>query len=193
MRKEVVGWYNTLREAWGLEEIEIVFEETGDLILSDFTIERWTEPDDGFIVAADKAGFHEMFPGEREEKKDGMYHGKRYGVLPSDERSIVVKAETPAGEPAGFLWAVRNDFRTDLATVHILQVYVFPEFRGLGLAKALFRFFHDMIGKMDIRRITIELMGESLHLNDSFRGEGFSPFSEVLELDLSFRGESGSD
>jgi GNAT superfamily N-acetyltransferase len=97
------------------------------------------------------------------------------------------------GGAAGFLWAVRNDFRTDLATVHILQVYVFPEFRGLGLAKALFRFFHDMIGKMDIRRITIELMGESLHLNNSFRGEGFSPFSEVLELDLSFRGESGSD
>jgi GNAT superfamily N-acetyltransferase len=184
MRKEVLAWYNTLRESWGLEEVELDFEETEDLILSDFILERWHDPEDDLIVGYDRKGFFEIFPDELDLRKEGMYQSRRYGYLPSDPLSIVYRASTPTGEPAGFLWAVQNHFRTDIASLHVLQVYVMPEYRGLGLAKTLFHYFCEKSAKEDCRRISIELMGESLQLSKMCKDEGFVPFSEVLELDI---------
>lgn len=192
MRKEVVNWYNTLRESWGLSEVEIVFEETGDLILSDFLLERWVEPDDILVLEMDRRGFFELFPRATDEQKEGMYRSRRGDYRPSGSNSLVMRADTPAGEIAGFLWAIRNNWRTDLATLHVLQIYVLPEYRGLGLAKTLFRAFCEATANENYLSVTIELMGEAMNLNESFRNEGFVPFSEVLEMDLrSWRREPG--
>jgi len=185
MRKEVLSWYNTMREAWGLKEIELEFDDTEDLILSDFVLSRWNEPDENTILELDKKGFFEMFPGiEDVSVKTGMYLSRRYGRRPGGERSVVFIAETPLGDLAGFLWAERNILRTDVETLHVFQVYVLPEFRGLGLASALLHKFCEEISAASFVRVTIELMGGALDLNDVFRREGFVPFSEVLELDL---------
>jgi GNAT superfamily N-acetyltransferase len=184
MRKEVLAWYNTLRESWGLEDVELDFEDTEDLILSDFIVERWHDPNDDFVVEHDRKGFLEMFPDELDHRREGMYQSRRYDCLPSDPLSVVYRASTPTGETAGFLWAVQNRFRTDIASLHVLQVYVLPDYRGLGLAKTLMHFFREASAKTGCRRISLELMGESLRLSKTWREQGFSPFSEVLELDL---------
>jgi hypothetical protein len=36
MKREIIMWYNGLREEWGLEKIGMEPEETGDLVLEDF-------------------------------------------------------------------------------------------------------------------------------------------------------------
>ena len=185
MRKEVLAWYNTMREAWGLKEIELEFDDTEDLILSDFVLSRWDKPDEAVIVENDRKGFFEMFANlDDESAKNGMYESRRYGQIPTGDKSIVYIAETPSGELAGFLWAVRNLFRTDMPTLHIFQIYVFPDYRGLGLASALFHRFCGDTYDSSFQRVTVELMGDSLNMNEVFKREGFVPFSEVLELDL---------
>jgi GNAT superfamily N-acetyltransferase len=182
MRKEVLSWYNALRGSWGLEETEIVFEETGDLVLSDFLLERWTRPEDELILENDRLGFFELFPHDPAERKEELYRSRREGALPSGGDSIVLRACTPQGEPAGFLWALRRE--TAPPVLRIVQLYVWPEYRGLGLAGSLMGLFYEEAAKEGAARISVELMGDSLRLSASLRNNGFLPFSEVLEIRL---------
>ncbi len=179
MRKVVVEWYRAHREAWGLAEVEIHFEETGDLVLSDFTIHRWADPDEGLVRAADRAGFRELFPRENEEELERLCRRRPPAPAPGDGTSLIYKAETPGGGTAGLLWALREG----PGEARVRQIYVFPEYRGLGLARALIRRFREEAAGAGIYRIGVELMGEALRLGALFREEGFSSFSEVLVTD----------
>jgi ribosomal protein S18 acetylase RimI-like enzyme len=184
MRKEVLSWYNALRESWGLEETEIVFEETEDLVLSDFFLERWNEPEDGIILEKDRSGFFELFSDISPENAEAVYRNRREGLRPSDKDSMLLRALTPQGDFAGFLWAAPKTGVTGPGTLHILQLYVCPEYRGLGLAGTLLRFFCKEAAEEGYTHISAELSGDSGNLNALFRNEGFLPFSEILEMRL---------
>jgi hypothetical protein len=45
MRREVIRWYNALREEWGLEKIGLEPEETTDLVLEDFRFRDFHDED----------------------------------------------------------------------------------------------------------------------------------------------------
>jgi GNAT superfamily N-acetyltransferase len=45
MKREIIGWYNALREEWGLEKIGFEPEETSDLVLEDFRFREFREED----------------------------------------------------------------------------------------------------------------------------------------------------
>lgn len=187
MRKEVYRWYNTLRESWGLKEVEIEWEEPDDLVLSDFHLSRWDSPDDGLVLELDRNGFLEMVAplSLSEVEKEGLYKSKRFGLVPSHPDSIVFQARNPSDELVAFLWAMRNRFRTDIEAYHILQLYCIPEYRGIGLAKALVETFCSEVLSGSGNRVTIELLGTALDLAESLENTGFRPFSQVLEVDAS--------
>jgi len=53
MKNEVINWYNSLREEWGLEPIGIEPEDNSSLVLEDFVIK---EKDDFFFTAENANG-----------------------------------------------------------------------------------------------------------------------------------------
>ncbi|MCX7787360.1 MAG: UPF0158 family protein [Spirochaetes bacterium] len=187
MRKEVYRWYNALRESWGLKEVEIDWEDPEDLVLSDFWLDRWDVPDDTLLLKLDRDGFLEMVGplSLSEGEKEGLYQSKRFGLFPSHPDSIVLQARSPSDELVAFLWAIKNKFRTDIEAYMILQIYCKPEYRGLGLSKALLERFCSSVLSVPGNRVTVELIGTALELSESFESMGFRPFSQVLEVDAS--------
>ncbi|MFQ3619663.1 MAG: GNAT family N-acetyltransferase [Spirochaetales bacterium] len=187
MKKEVYQWYNQLRSSWGLKEIEIQQEDTEDLVLTDFQIFHWSEPEDSVILSLDKKGFLEtLAPIDcSEEEKEWLYQRKRSGLLPSASNSWVYRADNPSAELSGFLWAVQEPYRGSRGLYHILQVYCKPEYRGLGLARALLETFcNQMLQKPGVK-VSVELVGTALDFGDKLQTLGFHSFSEVLEIDSS--------
>jgi ribosomal protein S18 acetylase RimI-like enzyme len=185
MRKEVYRWYNALRESWGLKEVEIDWEEPEDLLLSDFRVERWASPEEGLLLELDRKGFQEMVAtlSLSEAEKEGLYRSKRFGLSPSHPDSIVFQARSPSEELVAFLWAMKNKFRTDVEAFHILQLYCKPEYRGIGLSKALLEAFCSSVLSAPGNRVTIELLGTALDLAEFLENTGFRAFSQVLEMD----------
>ncbi len=192
MKKEVYRWYNSLRESWGLKEVEIDWEEPEDLVISDFQLNRWDVPDDALLLELDRKGFLEMVSplSLSEAEKEGLYQSKRFGLSPSHPDSIVLQARSPSEELVAFLWAMKNKFRTDIEAYHILQIYCKPEYRGIGLSRALVETFCTSVLSVPGNRVTIELLGTALELSESFESTGFRPFSQVLEVDASSWKES---
>jgi len=192
MKKEVYRWYNSLRESWGLKEVEIDWEEPEDLVLSDFQLNRWNVPDDALLLELDRKGFLEMVSplSLSDAEKEGLYQSKRFGLCPSHPDSIVLQARSPSEELVAFLWAMKNKFRTDIEAYHILQIYCKPEYRGIGLSRALVETFCSSVLSVPGNRVTIELLGTALELSESFENTGFRPFSQVLEVDASSWKES---
>lgn len=187
MQKEVYRWYNALRESWGLEEVEIDWEEPEDLVLSDFRVELWEAPEDALLLELDRKGFMEMVAplALSEAEKEGLYQSKRFGLSPSHPDSMVFQARSPQEELVAFLWAIKDKFRKDVDAFHILQLYCKPEYRGIGLSKTLLEAFCSTVLSSPGNRVTIELLGTALELADSLENAGFNAFSQVLEVDVS--------
>jgi len=78
---------------------------------------------------------------------------------------------------------MKNKFRTDVEAFHILQLYCKPEYRGIGLSKALLEAFCSSALSAPGNRVTIELLGTALDLAEFLENTGFRAFSQVLEVD----------
>jgi GNAT superfamily N-acetyltransferase len=63
MKREILRWYNALREEWGLEKIGAEPEETGDLVLEDFRF-RPPQAGDAKTLPADYSLIAETVGGE---------------------------------------------------------------------------------------------------------------------------------
>ena len=80
MKKEIIRWYNALREEWGLEKIGPEPEETSDLVLEDFRFRDAAPGTDAGTATA------------------GIYASSIYAAM---------IAETASGEEAGFISAIQ--------------------------------------------------------------------------------------
>jgi ribosomal protein S18 acetylase RimI-like enzyme len=185
MKRVVYRWYNQLREAWGLEQIGPEPEDTEELILSDLTIRPETGEHMELIHELDRKAFFEIFPDSSAAYVRDLYDRRReYYELSLAEETLVLIAETPAREFAGFAWGAEETLDAGLTLSRLLQLYVMDEYRGLGLGRALLRQFCRVSAERQVARIRVELMGASMVMVDVFRSEGFSPFSETLEVDV---------
>jgi GNAT superfamily N-acetyltransferase len=186
MKRVVYHWYNQLREAWGLEQIGPEPEDTEELILSDLTIRPETGEYTELIRELDRKAFFEMFPESSEAYVRDLYDRRReYYDLALDEDTLLLVAETPAREFAGFAWGAEEPLDAGATLSRLLQLYVVEEYRGLGLGRALLRRFCGVCTQRQVARIRVELIGASMVMVDVFRSEGFAPFSETLELEVS--------
>jgi len=155
MKREVIRWYNGLREEWGLKKIGFEPEETFDLILEDF---RFRELKDEDRAAATE--LHMMCLGSTsvDFPKDGI------------EDSFALVAETGNDEFAGYISAVRRE--SDLL---IRALEVKPEYRGLGIGKALLGRLLEKYKTGDTARILIDLPADSEGFSRVLVREGFVP------------------
>jgi len=153
MKDEVLSWYNALREEWGLEPIGSEPEDTSSLVLEDFVFRAGNEGD----LALQKqslekaAALHRECVEESEDKEtvaifEMMNNG---GNLPFEINSeFFIIAENASGDFAGFI-AAKSDTASHL---RIFALEVRPEYRGMGLGKALLA---KMLKRADEQKLTV--------------------------------------
>jgi ribosomal protein S18 acetylase RimI-like enzyme len=167
MKREILRWYNALREEWGLQRIGEEPEETGDLVLEDFRFRRGTAADESAA-----AELHRFCTGEfgntAAEEQTGLPAGDRPWAFPGD---ISLIAETVGGEFAGYIAAVGGG-----PLVHICALEIKPGYRGLGIGEALLSRLLDTAAdqKGRISQLSIDLPAAAegfsrVLLRESFR------------------------
>lgn len=180
LRAVIVSWYNANREARGLAKLPAEPEETEELVMSDFSFSWGIGERGAEVLRQDRDAFFELFPDERPERLEERFAEKRRGMLPAgSDGSPILIAETPSGDLAGFARGI-----IDGTSVHIVQLAVMQDLRGIGLGEALLRKFLMEMRSRGMRRLTVELMGKSLRSSDFFQSVGFTPVTEVMECSL---------
>jgi ribosomal protein S18 acetylase RimI-like enzyme len=157
MRREILRWYNALREEWGLERIGGEPEETADLVLEDFRFRPSTEEDREAAAALHRlcreelcayTTGHELGTAElpaflmaecHDDCPDGLRNGRHDGdgtwPFPGD---LGLMAETGDGEFAGYIAAARQG-----ETLRIYTLEVQSQYRGLGIGENLLALFME--------------------------------------------------
>ena len=142
LREYIGGWYNDLREIWGLEKLDHIVEENGDLIHDDFTFQEYdSERDRDCILNSASA-------------RD--FCGGLSGSIDSDEIANAVSelwrqlfAFGESVHQSGFICrALNGDFAgcitaasvsSRIETTAVLTSFFVPEsYRGLGIGSELF-------------------------------------------------------
>ena len=160
MKREVISWYNSLRETWGLELIGEEPEDIAGLALEDFRFRPG--------AAQDSASAREL---HRACLDDDVHAEKNAGmgewVFPGD---ICFVAETAGGEFAGYISAARVD-----TIFRICALEVQAEYRGLGLGKSLLDRLLEQADSEKIPPVIIDLPAGQGHFARALLRENFTP------------------
>ena len=167
MKREVIRWYNALRESWGLEQIGQEPEDIEDIAQEDFSFR------DG--NAADCAAAEQL----HQRCVDDAEHPVELApwVFPGD---LCLVAENAANEFSGYISAHYENRRAARyehggAALHIHALEVKPEYRGLGLGKTLLELLLFQADEMDIAVTGIDLPAEYGNFSRVLSREGFQP------------------
>lgn len=192
MQAVVYEWYNQLREVWGLDPVVPEYPETEDLVLFDFTVRLLgSQPghDDAQLIEElqeyDRASF---FEGHRELPEAVIEHlyRRHRDHLPGIQGpgSVLLAVETPAGELAGFLWAVEEELEDGTRMAGLAQIYVLPEYRGLGIARTMLPRYLKQAYKNGVVVLLADLQAEARNFAAYLEAEGFRPASAAYSLNL---------
>jgi ribosomal protein S18 acetylase RimI-like enzyme len=169
MKNEVIAWYNSYRETWGLALLGAEPEDTSSLILEDFVLREGTDAD------AEKASLlHELCVNERKtDAEQGKAFLSAFETMnpfsfPGD---LCFAAETRSGDFAGAICAIKNA----PSSLHICGLEVQPEYRGLGLGKALLSRLLEKADALGITGVTADLPAETDNFSRALRLENFTP------------------
>jgi GNAT superfamily N-acetyltransferase len=167
MKREVISWYNALRESWGLELIGEEPEDIAGLALEDFRFREGTAQD-----SAPAQELHRACLSENNGEHGDIFAGMGEWVFPGD---IGVVAETAGGEFAGYASAVRSGAAGGGLILRICAVEVQAEYRGLGLGKALTSRVLEQADREKIPRVIIDLPAGREHFARALLREDFKP------------------
>ncbi|TVR74470.1 MAG: GNAT family N-acetyltransferase [Spirochaetaceae bacterium] len=158
MRRVVREWYSRLRELAGLDAQELgADEELDDLVLTEITVTPLVPAADGTsaeaLVDLDHRAFVEAYPDLPDPLREHLYERRRRQELkhPAAPEAILYGARNPLEDLCGFLWAQREPIEGEPQLPEeaphlmvIYQIFVYPEYRGLGIATSLLeQFLHD--------------------------------------------------
>ena len=165
MKREVIRWYNALRDEWGMERIGTEPEETDDLILEDFIFRPVQEKD-----MAEAAFLHRLCLEEYQA------NGKR--PLPQAEQNIaeyiVFIAETGSGDFAAYISAARDQ---NNETFHVIALEVKAEYRSLGIGEELLSRFIEKLAPHDPGMLSIDLPVEYEGFSRVLLRNNFKPYA----------------
>ena len=165
MKKEIVEWYNALREEWGLEKIGMEPDETDDLVFEDFRIRPFRKED-----AFQAEELHRQCLEEYENKLIG--NGPN---IPVDG----LVAESRDGELAGYI-----SWERIKSAIYIQRLEVKAEFRGLGIGEALLKKFIESLDPIEIDQVLLDLPAEAEGFSRVLYRESFKPYTVKYWLKL---------
>ncbi|MGL1890459.1 MAG: GNAT family N-acetyltransferase [Spirochaetaceae bacterium] len=186
IKSKVLNWYNQIREYAGLESLtQDDLEDDQDLLNFDFNITDGCSIDLEYILDSDKKGFNELYSHYPKVVIDEIYLKKRDEMLNLTmfEADFITVAKTPLGDNAGFVWATGYTLCDSFSGMELLQLYVEPEFRGLGIGKMLLNRVLTQFKDGDFKDFTVNCQGESSWLIHFLELEGY----KIAFQELSFR------
>jgi len=186
MQKCVFEWYNELRDMWGMEPLQEETEPgTEDLILADFTFATCNPVHEADIISMDNDSFPHMFPNASiQDLAWYQFLYRAHVPLPCAETkgAFTLVAETPGAELAGFCWSFLETDDHRRINCSIAQLFVVPEFRGLGLGQVLLRqFIQEAINK-GVHYFQFQIPQSSAFMNHILEHAGFHPHSTTWDL-----------
>ena len=191
MRRVVYEWYNEMRELQGLERLSLEpLEETmeaGELITSDFVFTPPAPEQLESLASVDRTAFFETHGELGGERAEALYcrRMEKYATMSSPD-SLTLVAEDLGGQLGGFAWGVRRPTRLASGdTWKIVQLYVSPTFRGIGLGGALLRRLLGALSERGAGTVLVDLGTSAMAVSELFEREGFAPVAQLLGLDMS--------
>lgn len=191
MRRVVTDWYNQARELQGLERLSLEpaddRESSEQLIEADFVFSTGVEGREASIVEADRAAFQEVYAALGAERVEELYRRRigKYAAVGAPE-SVVIVAEDHAGQLAGFAWVVFHPVPfAPPESWKIVQLFVAPGYRGIGLAGSLVRRCLESASDRGAAAVYVDLSEPLLRFGGLFAGQGFGPVAQLLGIDMS--------
>jgi ribosomal protein S18 acetylase RimI-like enzyme len=184
MRKVVFDWFNDVRELHGLQKLSPPSEETAtqELILSDFLLQEGAGNHAENILELDRASFLERYRGVDPATAADVYARRRRG-LSLVEDALLLRAEAPSGELAGFAWAaLEDDPFTNDSVARLVELGVAREYRGLGLGRALLEALVRQAGSEGVARVEAHLDGAAVEAAELFAESGFVVTAQTMGL-----------
>lgn len=186
IKDTIISWYNQIREYAGLEILsEENIEDEKDLLDFDFSIREAQPSDQEFIFLLDRKGFNDLYSNYPSDVVDVIYTKKRIDLLNDSmfESDFVFIAENPLGESVGFVWASGYTINDSFSGLDLLQLYVIPEYRGLGMGKMLLDEILKIYKQGDFKDFLVNCQGKNSWLINYLELEGYN----IASQELSFR------
>lgn len=191
MKLVIRGWYNDLREVWGLEQLGDPPEENAELVHEDFTFQIAEEPDLELLGLCVKDLQEEVLNAKESEfgKVLSALIGEQNFSFSGKENfsgtEKVFTAENIEGEFAGFVYYVPYVGKENVFKMPLL--YVQPQYRGLGVGRELLQMSLTYMQKHSCKYI----LSNAVVMPDFFRKvlerEGFRVTGSLLYLDFENR------
>jgi GNAT superfamily N-acetyltransferase len=175
MKREILRWYNGLREEWGLEKIGVEPEDTDDLVLEDFCFRSFEEKDISQAEALHSQCVDELGENLAETGSSPGIEtvvGELYSFRGAVGSSFGMTVETLNGDFAGYISGALKD-----SALYIQSLEVKPEYRGLGLGEALLVKFTDSLDRGKIKKVMLDLPSWTDGFSRVLIRESFKPYA----------------
>ena len=192
MRTKVLEWYEQVCDALGFQKLGPEREETEDLVLTDFIIGPGTPEQLELLEDYDLKAFRESCGDNPQELTHLLFLARRALVSKDADKLVVFQAVSPEGETAGIIWGVdawlsrqaAKYFDEDPGVSFLMQFYVEPEYRGLGLARLLLDTYIREAYKREMKRIILDLWGDAQSMGRVLDEYNFKLYRSSYSLDL---------
>ena len=161
MKREVIAWYNVLREEWGMELIGEEPEDIAGLVLEDFQFRKAATAD---IFLAQE--LHRICLNDAPAAE--FFYCMGEWVFPGD---IGYVAQTAEGDFAGYISAAGLPDKV----FRVCALEIKPEYRGLGLGNALITRLLEHSDSENIVNVIIDVPAGQEHFSRVLLREGFKP------------------
>jgi ribosomal protein S18 acetylase RimI-like enzyme len=183
MRRNIIRWYNGLREEWGLEKIGTEPEETEDLILEDFRFRTADPADTQAAESLHRICREEYLKHARENNPAAeAFLEDIPWAFPGD---LALVAETGGSDFAGYAAAIGKDPAGKDPVLYVFALEVKPEYRGLGVGETLLSRFLEKARKGPYSRVRLDIPSTAEGFSRVLLREAFKPCAVryCLELD----------
>jgi GNAT superfamily N-acetyltransferase len=192
MRARVLEWYEQVCEALGFQKLGPEREETEDLVLTDFVISPGDMDLKERLEEYDLKAFREACGDNPRDLTHLLFLSRRAIVPDNPDKLVLYQASTPEGETAGLIWGTdawlspqaAKFFDEDPGVSFLLQFYVEPEYRGLGLARLLLDTYIREAYKREVKRVILDLWGSAQSMGRVLDEYGFTRYRSSFALDL---------
>ena len=181
MKREIIRWYNGLREEWGIEKIGMEPEDTDDLVLEDFRFRPFRKEDIFMAEELHRRYIEEtrnkLFEEEAAFSAEGIVdvllnEAQTLRAISGSSFDNGLVVESGSEEFAGYISGLKRG-----AVFYIQNLEVKDKFRGLGLGEALLIKFLESLDSAEVDQVLLDLPSWAEGFSRVLHRESFKPYT----------------